>query len=32
MKYIASLLGTENMFTLSVDDKAKVSIDVTAAT
>ena len=32
MKDIASLLGPENMFALSVDGKAKVSIDVTTAT
>ena len=29
MKYIPSLFGTENMFVLSVDNKAKVSIGVT---
>ena len=31
MKDIASLFGAENMFVLSVDDKAKVPIRVTAA-
>ena len=30
MKDIASLFGAENMFVLSVDDKAKVPIRVTA--
>ena len=32
MKGIASLLGSENVFVLSVDDKAKVPIGVTATT
>lgn len=31
MKDIASLRGSENVFVLSVDDKAKMGIDVTTA-
>lgn len=32
MKDIASLRDSENVFVLSVDDKAKMEIDVTTAT